>query len=100
MRYYQVPSVDVVDAIVLSYERFGTVQKRTNVCVNVPCWVAFRGAWLYVTGKSLVAVVTKGFALCLGLFTGYEDVEDFAVVVFFSHERYIRVIVTKFWGNG
>lgn len=65
MGYYQVPSVDVVDAIVLSYERFSTVQKRTHVCMNMPCWVAFRGAWLYVTGKSLVAEFTKGFALCL-----------------------------------
>ena len=100
MRYYQVPSVDVVDAIVLCYERFGTVQKRTHVCVNMPCWVTFRGAWLYVTGKSLVAEVTKGFAFCLGFFTGYEDVEDFTIVVFLSHDCYIKGIVTEFWGNG
>lgn len=99
MCYYQVPSVDVVNAIILRYERFGTVQKRTNVSINVPCRVAFRGAWLYVTGKSLVAEVTKGSALCLGFFTGNEDVENFAIVVFFSHDCYIRGIVTEFWGN-
>ena len=95
MRYYQVPSVDVVDAIVLCYERFSPVQKRTNVCFNMPCWVAFRGAWLYVTGKSLVAEVTKGFAFCLGFLTGNEDVEDFPVVVLFSHDCYIRAIVRQ-----
>ena len=95
MGYYQVPSVDVVDAIVLCYERFGTVQKWTNVCFNMPCWVAFWGAWLYVTGKSFVAEVTKGFALCLGFFTGNEDVEDFAVVVSFCHDCYFRAIVRQ-----